>query len=249
MNIVHHRYRHQPRARQRGAALLLLVAVLGLGAASFLMTIYHQPSGVLRQQARTQIALGQAREALLGYAVAHRRLPRPAISAVDGRESPQPCADEASCTGLLPWITLGLTPGDGWDKLLRYSVSLDFANGNLDTPVEASKTVIDRLDDGSMFYRVGSANCVQDDRCAPAVIFSSGRHLGVSVHGMVQASAVSDNLDEQANEQALHDFMARAASDDARSAGGSFSNMVSWVSLPQIRDRIRASSAQGSMPR
>lgn len=256
MNSLRHYHRSQGRrrpcpapARQRGAVLLLLVAVLGLGAASFLISMYHQPKGVLRQQALTQVALGQAREALLGYAMAHRRLPRPAISALDGRERPQPCTDAASCTGLLPWVTLGLTPGDGWNKLLRYSVSLDFANGNLDAPVEASKTVLDRFDDGSVFYRVGTDNCVVDDRCSPAVIFSSGRHLGVSVQGVVQSSAVRDNLDEQANEQALHDFMARAASDDVRSAGGSFSNMVSWIPLPQIRARIRATAAQTTLPR
>jgi hypothetical protein len=217
--------------RQRGAALLLLLVVLGLGASSLLMSLFSPPSGELRPQALTRESLAQAREALLGYAILHRRLPRPALSATDGRENPRPCASDADCTGFLPWITLGLVPGDGWNKLLRYSVSREFANGNLDEPTEADKTVFDRND-----------NCRVDDRCAPAVIYSSGKHLGVSVDGIPQLSGVLDNLDEQANEVAVRDFMARAATGEPRSIGGSFSNVVSWVPLPMIRNRVRASA-------
>lgn len=233
-----------PLRRQRGAALLLLLVVMGLGASSLLMNLFSPPSGELRPQALTRDALAQAREALLGYAILHRRLPRPALSATDGRENPQPCASDAACTGFLPWMTLGLVPGDGWNKLLRYSVSRDFANGNLDQPVEADKTVFDRAVDGTVFYRVGSANCRVDDRCTPAVIYSSGKHLGVSVDGVAQRSGVGDNLDEQANELAVRDFMARAASGDVRQVGGSFSNVVAWVPLPMIRSRIRDSLAK-----
>ena len=228
--------------RQRGAALLLLLVVLGLGASSVLMSLFSPPSGELRPQALTRDALAQAREALLGYAILHRRLPRPALSATDGRENPRACNSDADCTGLLPWITLGLVPGYGWNKLLRYSVSRDFANGNLDDTMEADKTVFDRNDDGTVFYRVGSANCRVDDRCTPAVIYSSGKHLGVSVDGIAQPGGVADNLDEQANELAVRDFMARAATGDVRSIGGSFSNVVSWVPLPTIRNRVRASA-------
>lgn len=238
-----------PLRRQRGAALLLLLVVLGLGASSFLISMFSQPQGDWRRQAQTRTALGEARDALIGYAIVHRRLPRPAISALDGRESAQPCADDAGCTGWLPWTTLGLRPGDGWGKLLRYSVSPDFAEGNLDGPVEATKTVLDRIDDGSVYYRVGSANCRRDDRCAAAVILSSGRHLGTSLAGIEQASASDDNLDEQANQAAVRDFMARAATDDVRAIGGSFGNAIGWVPLQLIRDRIRATAPNTNLPR
>ena len=144
-------------------------------------------------------------------------------------------------------MTLGLVKGDGWNKLLRYSVSPGFTGGPLDPQAEGTKTVLDRDDEGGMFYRVGSANCVLDDRCAPAVVFSSGKHLGVSVDGIVQAGAATDNLDEQANEEAVRDFMARAASADPRSVGGSFSNMVGWVPLPLIRNRLRATAPKATL--
>ena len=95
-----------------------------------------------------------------------------------------------------------------------------------------------------MFYRAGSANCRVDNRCPPAVVYSSGKHLGVSVDGIVQLSGVQDNLDEQANETAERQFMARAATGDERAIGGSFSNMVGWVPLPLIRERIRATAVK-----
>jgi len=239
---------HPPLACQRGAALLLLLLVLGLGASSFLISMFSQPKGDLRRQAVTRAALADAREALIGYAIIHRRLPRPAQSALNGRENSQPCRDDAACTGWLPWTTLGITPGDGWNKLLRYSVSPEFTNGNLDQAAEATKTLLDRSDDGGIFYRVGSANCVVDDRCAPAVILSSGRHLGTSLAGIEQASAVTDNLDEQANAEAVRDFMARAATDDVRSLGGSFSNELGWVPLRLIRQRLRATAPVTKSP-
>lgn len=232
----------RPLARQRGAALLLLLLVLGLGASSFLISMFSQPRGDLRRQAATRAALADAREALLGYAVVHRRLPRPAQSALDGRESGQPCRDDAACTGWLPWTTLGLTPGDGWNKLLRYSVSPEFTDNNLERAPEATKTLLDRSDDGGIFYRVGSANCVVDDRCAPAVILSSGRQLGTSLAGIEQAGAVTGNSDEQANAEAVRDFMARAATADERSIGGSFGNDIGWVPLRLIRARLRATA-------
>lgn len=231
--------RHDPApARQRGAALLLLIAVLGLGAASLMINIFGQPRGVLRQQARTQQALADAREALLGYAILHRRLPRPAMSATDGTENTQPCVSEENCTGLLPWTTLGLVSGDGWNKLLRYSVTPAYANGNLDAAGEATKTVVDRRNDGMLLYRAGSANCYVDDRCPPAVIYSSGQRLGVSVDGVSQRSTEQDNTDEQANEAAVKDFIARAATEDTTSIGGGFSGATAWLPLSTLRNRI-----------
>ena len=82
-----------PARRQRGAALLLLLLLLGLGAAALLMGAFGRPDPGPRERA-TLAALAGAREALLGYAARTGRLPRPAASALDGRESAP-----ASCPG------------------------------------------------------------------------------------------------------------------------------------------------------
>ena len=81
--------------------------------------------------AETKRRLDEIREALLGYVAANGRLPCPAIPATTGVESPTgggACARPRD--GLLPGITLGLTPTDqngyvldGWGNPIRYAVT------------------------------------------------------------------------------------------------------------------------------
>ena len=70
----------------------------------------------------TEAALGQALEALLGYAAAHdNRLPCPDIDG-DGTED-RPGTAASPCRGVegeLPRATLGIPGRDGWGRPLRY---------------------------------------------------------------------------------------------------------------------------------
>ena len=91
------------RQRQRGAALLLLVAVLGLGAASLLINAFSRNTAEAERQQRTLATLAQAREALLGFAATNGRLPRPAASALDGRERPVDCLADADILTAPQW--------------------------------------------------------------------------------------------------------------------------------------------------
>src|SRR5471032_1061152 len=114
------------RARQRGAALLLLLMLAGVGAATLLVSALSRSSLEARRQQLTVRRLGQASDALLGYASTYGRLPRPAVSATDGNEREQPCDTEDSCTGWLPWVALGIDGSDAWGKRLRYSVTPEY---------------------------------------------------------------------------------------------------------------------------
>ena len=91
-----------------------------------------------RRAAETQRLLSESREALLGFAATHGRLPCPAMEASAGEESFAAGGDAANgnCAsfygGLLPAATLGLAPldahgflRDGWDgerNRVRYAV-------------------------------------------------------------------------------------------------------------------------------
>ena len=70
----------------------------------------------------TEAALGQALEALLGYAASHdNRLPCPDIDGDGTQDRPGPVA--APCRGVegeLPRATLGVPGRDGWGRPLRY---------------------------------------------------------------------------------------------------------------------------------
>ncbi|WGG52667.1 hypothetical protein [Rugamonas sp. DEMB1] len=227
---------------QGGAVLLLLLAVLSLGAATLLLSALGGGRPEARRELRTQNRLAQAREALVGFAIQHGRLPRPAASPLDGRERAQPCLDEAGCTGFLPWVALGVDGVDAWAKLLRYSVTPAFTR----QPIErdralATKTVLHRDAGGRLFFLAGGARCTLQEQCSPAVLLSNGKNnLGVSVLGVAQANNNTGNRDEQLNDSALSGFVARAASDDPAVPGGSYDDMVSALPLTLLYRRMDA---------
>jgi len=234
--------RRSGRLSQQGAALLLLLAVAGVGAASLLVSALGGPRSDVARERQTLVAMGQAREALIGYALRYGRLPRPAVSATDGQESPLPCAAESSCTGFLPWVTLGINAQDGWGKLLRYSVSPDFTQSPIVvSEAVAGKRVLTRLDSGAPAYLAGQAQCSLLAQCVPAVLLSAGRYnLGTSPQGVAQSNGAQGNIDEIHNNSGANDFISRRASSDATRPGGEFDDLVTWVPLKLLYLRMSA---------
>lgn len=215
---------------QGGAVMLLLLAVLGLGAASLFLAAQGRARTDDARVQRTLRTLAEAREALAGFAVTHGRLPRPALSATDGREDPAPCLSEARCTGYLPWAALGVPRTDAWGKLLRYSVTPVYTSAPLQrTSAVASKTVLTRSG-GRIIYVAGNPDCSLGAQCVAAVVYSAGRNnFGTGADGLRQASGPAGNVDEAANERAVRDFMVRPATDDASAPGGSFDDLLTWI--------------------
>ena len=231
-----------PPPRQRGSALLILLAVLSMGAAAALMRQFGGAHPEPAREIRTLGALRLASDALVGYAMTHGRLPRPAISATDGRENPQPCASERDCSGLLPWVTLGIDSVDSWGQRLRYSVTPAFGNGAPEAGVSvATKTVQARDHDGRLRYVAGQPGCGPAAACAPAVVYSPGKNnFGTDRDGRARANAATGNLDEQLNERADSHFVVRASSADPRAAGGAFDDLLTWLPLQEYYRRMAA---------
>jgi prepilin-type N-terminal cleavage/methylation domain-containing protein len=120
--------------------VLLILATLAAGLAVPLAAQVHA-----RRAEETRRLLDEAREALLGFAAAHGRLPCPATPASRGEEGFATAGDAANgaCErfhdGLLPAAALGLAPlddegfqRDAWGtraNRLRYAVSALAVNG------------------------------------------------------------------------------------------------------------------------
>ncbi len=229
-------------SRQRGVALLLLVVMGGIGGALLMMSVFRPQAAERRNEQQTHKRLADAREALIGFAARNGRLPRPARSALDGRENPQPCDTVNSCSGFIPWVTLGIEGADSWGKLLRYAVTPSFTVVPIDAiTVGGDKTVSGRDGQGKLFYLVGQPGCPVYVQCAPAVLYSSGKNNpGTSVLGIALPSPVDNNLDERQNDIASSDFISRPRGDAADAPGGEFDDLVTWVPVQKLYSSMRA---------
>lgn len=126
--------------RQRGFSLIELA--IGLVIVATLLSALLVPLGTQMDQRRTaatQRAIEEARDALLGFAIANGRLPCPATAASNGAEkfvTGTGSAGNGDCeasAGFLPGTTLGLAPLDssgffvdafgGAPNRIRYAVS------------------------------------------------------------------------------------------------------------------------------
>ncbi|TWI69461.1 hypothetical protein IP91_00529 [Pseudoduganella lurida] len=228
--------------REGGAALLLLLALVLAGFATLLIAVFGRSDVERLRERRTQATLAQASDALIGFASTHGRLPRPAVSAVDGQERATPCTDEASCSGFLPWVTLGVDGADSWGKRLRYSVTPLYTTAPIQRlNAVATKRVLTRSGDGQLRYEVGQDACLIYAQCAPAVVYSQGRNnLGTDSNGLAQAGAQPGNEDEIGNDVASTEFMRRAASTNPAAPGGPFDDLLVALPLTTLYERMAA---------
>lgn len=116
---------------QRGAVLMLLLLLVGVGALAVFVTGLNR-AGIQQERDRvTAAALAQAKEALIGYASAYDRpgaLPCPDTNNDGSGDANAPNACY-SRIGRLPWKSLKLTDlRDGYGERLWYAVSANFTN-------------------------------------------------------------------------------------------------------------------------
>lgn len=152
--------RTQPRGRQRGVALIAFVLVVLTAVSYLLFSGLNRKAASYSLQEETWQALREAREALIGYAVAYP-------DRINPRYGPGylPCPDDdndgtartacalatASTTGRLPWRTLDVNDlRDASGERLWYALSENFRNNphlqplNSDT---AGQLSVDDTDD------------------------------------------------------------------------------------------------------
>ncbi|MGE5385607.1 MAG: hypothetical protein ACM3SV_06955 [Betaproteobacteria bacterium] len=116
--------------RQRGAALLVILLIVGALAAYFAISALN--SGQAERDQQTANTLAKAKEALIGFAATYRDLHAnqvfgylPCPDAANAGTAPGACgAASVSEVGHLPWNTLGLPPlRDSGGECLWYIVS------------------------------------------------------------------------------------------------------------------------------
>ena len=171
---------HHGAGRQHGAALMVMLVILIVGAAAILVNTLNSSTLQIARDNTTADVLAQARDALIGYAVSDANrpgeLPCPDFNN-DGMitiSSDYSGSNCATLIGWLPWKTLGLPDlRDGNGDRLWYAVSNSFrANGtailNSDTPTNYPTQML-TINDGTSGAMLQSK--------VVAIIFSPGTVL------------------------------------------------------------------------
>jgi type II secretory pathway pseudopilin PulG len=196
-----------------------------------------------RRNSETEKQLEYIREAMIGFALAKRYLPCPAISAADGREDRDVATD--ACTdggggpkrvGFLPWVTLGVTQNDAWGNLLRYSVDPDFARSDPDFYF-----TLNSVGDIQIETRDGAGavvNLSNDE--IPASVLSHGKNGfgATSSSGTAQFTPGGWAGDEQVNATGFDEVYVRENSENTAATGGVYDDIVVWLSPNQLFARM-----------
>lgn len=223
-------FRNSRQTRTAGFTLIELAVVLLI--LTLLLSSLLVPLSTQVDQSNistTQKTLEDIKEALVGFAMANGRLPRPAVSATNGAERAV-CGSDANCTGFIPWTALGVPKLDAWGKIFHYSVTPAFADAPFTLTSSGSKTVQTRDSSGSL---VNLATNV------PAVVFSSGKkNWGTGDTGNLFADSSTTNADEDSNNAATTTFMSRTITDKTAASGGEFADVVTWLSVNILFNRM-----------
>jgi prepilin-type N-terminal cleavage/methylation domain-containing protein len=224
--------------------LAVVVAIIALLLGTLLVPLTTQVEQ--RNITHTQKQLEEVREALLGYAMVNGRLPRPALSDTDGRERGTACADARECTGLIPWVTLGLPKSDAWGKILGYSVLPEFANAAFDFNTGGTLKVVQTRTSAGGLQNLATSQV--------AVVISYGpKNWGRTETGTDVADASSTNVDEDTNSAKFHcttvaecsNFVSRPSASNSAMSGGEFDDLLVWVPQTILLSRMVAA---GKLP-
>lgn len=171
----------RPRPAQRGAALLIFLILFVTAALSFVVTRLNPEATEARRAQKTQAALAQAREALIGRVVTtatatagYLSLPDlgPPHSSQEGTASLNFAGNAGlrPVAGRLPWRTLGIGPlRDGAGECLWYVVAGRFKNQPWGTPPVNSPLNWDDTLAGRIRLVDAAGNLVADELAALVV--------------------------------------------------------------------------------
>lgn len=184
-----------------------------------------------RQISETTRILEEARDALLGHAIANGRLPCPDTSG-DGAEdiSAGVCTTSAGVAhGNLPWQTLGLAAADAWGNRIRYAVRGEYAQSSSLFSLSTSTANLRVCETSACTSTLTSS--------AVAILLSHGKngYGGTNVGGSVYAAP--GGADEQENTDADRDFVSRTRT-AVDTTAGEFDDVVIWLPLYTLFNRM-----------
>lgn len=249
--------------RRKGSAFTLLEVMLALLIIAIVVTGAAVPLSMqveLRRHGETRRILEEAREALLGFAALHGRLPCPASTHSRGDESFAPGGDarNGNCSnfhdGFLPAASIGFSPldeegfaRDGWAtpaNRIRYAAFGDGRSvGGVTNPLTRAngmqQATLAALGDAAGYLVIcGVADSATATGCGPAANQLSRRAAFVLLStGPSAAHRPRPGRDESRNLDASGVFVSHEAS---AAPGNEFDDYLTWVSVSVLAGRMVA---------
>lgn len=244
--------------------MAVVLAIVGLLLGMGMYTLSAQSEQRAREE--TQRLLEQAREALLGYAVANGRLPCPAAGSATGIESlvGGVCTDPYG--GFLPAITLGFEPVDGdgyaidaWNNRLRYAVAAQDVINCAGTPTQPHFTNKTNLKQNGMSCQPSSTEMIICKSSVASPAPTAGNCQGGGTNSVTNQAVLVAIIFSAGKNYALAPTAAAATaaskSDEAENldgdrifishtpapsgtTGGEYDDMMVWISLGQFYGRL-----------
>lgn len=234
---------------RRGFTLIELVvalAVIGLLLGAIMTPLATQYR--VRTIKEAERNLNEVKQALIGYAMTHRRLPCPDTdSTPDGQENPIGGGTCTALEGFLPWNTLGVDASDVWGRLYIYRVSPEFthqtvpgsppAGSQLDLNDPGNINVVDRASDKTEINLTTSA---------AAVIVSLGGNGFGGTDTDFNSLAAPTGADEQENTDSDVKFVRRNYSIGAATCSDTvgatpfceYDDLVTWIPEPLLKSQL-----------
>ena len=257
--------RLQPGFTLAELAIVLIIISLLLGG----MMAMVSAQGEQRKWNDTQSRLEAARDALIGFAIANRRLPCPATCAnppqctAGSRGDEAPAGGLSSCTssygGYLPARALGFQPIDAqgfaldaWGNRIRYALA-----EKLDTSVSTCNTPTLPHFNNAANLKANGITCKPADlvicSASPATVTSTACDANSSVTNQNTLVAIifstgkngatgGTGRNEARNLDGNALFVSRTP-DPATATGGEFDDQVLWISVGTLYAKLIAAGA------
>jgi prepilin-type N-terminal cleavage/methylation domain-containing protein len=252
-----------PIRRSQRAFTLVELAVVLMIVALLLSTLMYTLSAQSDQRAReqTQRTLEQAREALIGFAIANGRLPCPASSTSNGVENPNGGGDCSNYNdGFLPAVTLGFQPTDSsgyamdaWSNRIRYSLSRNvgtctaphftvkatFKQNGMSCLPSSTELLICKSTQSATAPSVGNcgttSNFVTNTGTVVAIILSPAKNFQQAQ--TAAAATAAGNLDEAANLDGNTLYIMHSPAPTG-AAGGEYDDQMVWIPVGVLYGRM-----------